>query len=796
MKFLVVGSILLLGAGSIASEEVAEEEGDDVLVLTKDNFQEAIESNEFILVKFYAPWCGHCKSLAPEYSEAAAILAEEESPIKLAKVDATVETSIAEKFEVSGYPTLKFFVNGEPMEYGGGRTADTIVSWVEKKTGPPAKAVNSVEEAKAFTEGKSVSIIGFFKDGTTAAAQAFYAAASSIDDLDFAITGEQAVFTEYDIEGEAVLLLKDFDAGKAVLTQGLTEEAIIEFIDAESVPYPAKILTSLEEAKTFTTDKSIAVIGFFKDETTEAGKAFLESARRLENYEFAITADDAVFAEYEVSGEAVVVLTGTPAGKFVLSEEINEDSIRKFVRGQVVLEDEVLVLTDENVQEAIESNEHILVEFYAPWCGHCKTLAPEYAKAAKALAEKKSSIKLAKVDATQETVAAGTYEVRGYPTIKFFVNGKPMDYKGGRTGELIVSWLEKRTGPPAKTLASLEEVKAYTEGKSVSIIGFFKDETTDAAKAYLAVASAVDDHAFAITKDEAVFAEYGIKDDAVLLLKDFDDGKAVLSEGITEEEIKRFIQSESLPLVIEWTRDIGTKIFVGEVKHHLLVFTSFKAENHKETVAMLTEVAKANKGKMYLVTINTDVEEFKRLIDFFSIEDKELPTFRAAQMGESVSKFKPDNKALEADNLKAFVDGFLEGKLKQYLKSEDVPEDWDKQPVKVLVGKNFDQVALNKEKDVFVEFYAPWCGHCQKLAPIWDQLGEKYKDHESIVIAKIDSTANELENVKVQGYPTIKLFKKGTNEVVDFKGSRTQEGFVTFLEGGEENDKPGKKDEL
>lgn len=98
----------------------AEFDESDVVVLNGGNFSEFIKKNRYVLVEFYAPWCGHCQALAPEYAAAATVLKGEK--VVLAKVEATEESELAEKYEVQGFPTIYFFIDGVHKAYPGQRT--------------------------------------------------------------------------------------------------------------------------------------------------------------------------------------------------------------------------------------------------------------------------------------------------------------------------------------------------------------------------------------------------------------------------------------------------------------------------------------------------------------------------------------------------------------------------------------------------------------------------------------------------------------------------------------------------
>jgi len=469
---------------------------------------------------------------------------------------------------------------------------------------------------------------------------------------------------------------------------------------------------------------------------------------------------------------------------------------------EITEEENVMVLTEANFDEALGANKNVLVEFYAPWCGHCKSLAPEYAKAATALKDEGSDIRLAKVDATEHKKLGERFGVRGYPTLKFFVDGKEKEYNGGRKSPDIVSWLKKKTGDACKVVTSKNDVDTEVETSHFTVLAAFSDRSSAAGAAYTQVASDTDGVVFMVTDDAALMAEFGLVDGGVVAVRDFADEEArVAMEGdVTAESLATFVSANRLPSVVEFSDETAPTIFGGDIKSHFLIFSDSSSETNKAVLATFRKVSKGIAGKMICVFVDTNKADNGRILEFFGIKKEMGDVARIILLGEGVDKYAPDFTDLSEENLAKFASDYLSGNLKKHLNSEEIPDDWDSKPVKVLVGKNFADVAYNSEKDVLVEFYAPWCGHCKQLVPIYDELGEKYKDHPTIVIAKMDSTANEVEDINIRGFPTIKFFPKGTeNKVVDYNGGRTFEDFVSFLDGTHDEaaeDKKEAKDEL
>ncbi|CAF1031322.1 unnamed protein product [Rotaria magnacalcarata] len=444
-------------------------------------------------------------------------------------------------------------------------------------------------------------------------------------------------------------------------------------------------------------------------------------------------------------------------------------------------ESHVLALTKDTFDDIVKNNKHVLVKFVAPWCGHCKALTPAYAAAAKQLAEAGSEIKLASVDATIEQDLAQKFEVKGYPTIKFFSDGTTFEYTGGRTQDDIVAWLKKKTGPAAEELKSVDDLNKLKQAGDVVVIGAFKDADGDTAASFLQVAKTLDGMPFGITSNADVLKELDVKQDTIVLIKKFDEGRNDLTT-IDEGSIRQFIQENQLPTVVDFNAETAQKIFGGDIKVHVLLFASKKSSEYEKIREEFKSAAKIYRGKTLFVSIDSDDEENERVLEFFGLKTSDVPAVRLITLKDEMSKFKPESSEIKSEVLVDFVKAFFDGKLKPHLLTQDIPEDWDKTPVKILVGKNFHEVVQDKKKTVLVTFIAPWCGHCKQLAPIYEQLGEKYKDNADILIAKMDATANELEDIKVQSFPTIKLFPKDSDEVIDYQGERTLEGLSKFVE--------------
>jgi len=447
---------------------------DDVIVLTESNFDEVVNAADLILVEFYAPWCGHCKKLEPEYAQAATILKKNDPPILLAKVDATVHSNLASRFDVRGYPTMKIFRHGSESPYNGPRETNGIVSYMKKQVGPSAKPITSKAELDQFISD-DVSVVGYFTVPNSDLGNTFRSAADALrEQFRFGIVTDKQLLEESGFQ-QAVVLHKTFDEKKNVYTGSNNKEELINWVYSKSVPVAGEItkdnqdrylkknlpilkvyfdvdyksnlkrtnyylnrLKKVAEDKNFQNKLLFAIANkaTFRDELDRVG---------LTSEEFGIVIDDKPNnLRYKYTGSEFNVQN---LQSFV-NDYINK-KLKPYIKSQPVPESNngpVTVVVGETFNDIVmDESKDVLIELYAPWCGHCKKLEPIYEELGKKVKKDYSNLVIAKMDATANDSPHGKYQANGYPTILFAPAGKkndPMTYSGDREVKNFLDFLK------------------------------------------------------------------------------------------------------------------------------------------------------------------------------------------------------------------------------------------------------------------------------------------------------------------------------------------------------------------
>jgi protein disulfide-isomerase A1 len=439
---------------------------------------------------------------------------------------------------------------------------------------------------------------------------------------------------------------------------------------------------------------------------------------------------------------------------------------------------DVVQLKESEFDAFVKENPLVLAEFYAPWCGHCKALAPEYEEAATSLKEKK--IMLAKVDCTEEADLCQKHGVEGYPTLKVF---RGLDnitpYKGQRKAAAITSYMVKQSLPAVSTLTK-DSLEDFKKADKVVIVAYVSADDKASNEVFSQTAEKLrESFAFGSSDDAALAEAEGVTAPAIVVYKSFDEGKAVFTEKFDVEAIEKFAKTAATPLIGE----VGPETYSDYMSAGIpLAYIFAETEEERKTLSdAVRPIAEKHRGAINFATI--DAKQFGAHAGNLNLKVDKFPAFAIQETAKN-QKFPFDqDKEITHDAISAFVEDFVAGKVEPSIKSEPVPESNDG-PVKVIVAHNYEEIVMDDTKDVLVEFYAPWCGHCKALAPKYEELGALYAKSEfkdKIVIAKVDATANDVPD-EIQGFPTIKLFAAGSKgSPATYSGSRTIEDLITFV---------------
>ncbi|NXY42107.1 PDILT protein, partial [Ceuthmochares aereus] len=327
-----------------------------------------------------------------------------------------------------------------------------------------------------------------------------------------------------------------------------------------------------------------------------------------------------------------------------------------------------------------------------------QNLSEEFAEAARQLKKEAPRIQFGKIDVTHQHDLKKEFNMREFPTVKFFVDGNredPIDCKGVREASAFITWIKRRTGPSTVIINSTDQAEAIINADDLAVIGFFKELHNDSVEVFRETAKDVPEMPFGMTASDNVCADYGIQKNTVVVFK---KGKPVHNEVLEDGrqnklDLTRFIKTFNLDLVTEYNLETSVKIFDVPVENHILLFTPKSSETFNAIYENYKSAAAEFRGQIIFVLVDTDETRNGRIFEYFRIRDIDVPAIRILNL-TSDAKYKMPADEVTVENLKEFCQSYLNGKAKLHLSSEEIPEDWDKMPVKVLVGKNFNKIVF------------------------------------------------------------------------------------------------------
>jgi len=187
------------------------------------------------------------------------------------------------------------------------------------------------------------------------------------------------------------------------------------------------------------------------------------------------------------------------------------------------------------------------VEFYAPWCGHCKHLAPIYDEASIKLKQSKSELQLGKVDCTVETEVASRYEIRGYPTLKYMRSGIVTAYEGGRTLESILDFAKRATSPAVQEITADSLENFQSENRVAFLLVGGSELATDV---FNTVAQKLQDSVTFGKAPESLKSHFNTKESGFIVLLN-DDDPQIYQGAFKEEDLVEWVLKNRFPLFVE-----------------------------------------------------------------------------------------------------------------------------------------------------------------------------------------------------------------------------------------------------